>query len=114
METGEWREKNDQDKAKQAEQWAYLIGQVRPLLLGNINTMVLFFFFFVFNMLGSIYYLIKDFFFYLVCCFIVLFTLCAFLMQAILLSLAFSESKFAQNGCLSLDPLSSSKHNNTA
>lgn len=35
VETRECREKNDQDKAKQAEQWANLVSQVGP------NTVVL-------------------------------------------------------------------------
>lgn len=52
VENRQCREKNDQAKAKQAEQWANLVSQVGPLLLGNTNTAV--FFQFVFNMLGSI------------------------------------------------------------
>lgn len=42
VETRECREKNDQAKAKHAEQWANLASQVGPLLLGNMNTVVLF------------------------------------------------------------------------
>lgn len=110
METQECREKNDQAKAKQAEQWANLVSQVGPPLLGNTNTVVLF-------VPGSIsQHFFKDYYYF--CHFIWLccrrFTLCASSMQAFLLLLAFSESKSTQNGCFSLDPLSPSKRNNTA
>lgn len=129
VETRECREKNDQAKAKHAEQWANLASQVGPLLLGNMNTVVLFlkkqkktYFSLIWwgpflDIYYYFYYHLYIFFSFLAALYsmlLSLYNLCASLIQAILLLLVFCESKSAQNGCLSFEPLSSSKHNNTA
>lgn len=48
MESHESKEKIDQAKAKQAHQWATLVRQVGPLVLGDADTVVLLFFFCLF------------------------------------------------------------------
>ena len=48
VESQECIEKNDQANAKQAEQWASIVRQVGPLVLGNTDTVVLLLFIYIF------------------------------------------------------------------